>query len=185
VLVTEDQLVVLEVHGSTPPAGPTSLRGGEARGEGVSRPERGKSGRMSRRSNNLRAHCVSRPEVEYFARFLNGDSDFQPHCVSRGLPVKSAEGVGGWPGRRRRLPHQPPSQPVLAVVVRVAPPPPCTGPAVALDLAFAIAAHVLAISDTGMRREPPPADPTRTLASHAALRVGQRAADVRRGEVDR
>ena len=110
VLVTEDQLVVLEVHGSTPPAGPGSLRRAPAPGDGVSRPESGKSGHMSCPTNDLQAHCVSRPEVEDFARFLNRYSDLQAHCVSRGLPVDSAERVGRQrPGRRLHLFQQAPS----------------------------------------------------------------------------
>jgi len=47
VLVTEDQLVVLELHGSTPPAGPGSVRQPLPPGDVVSRPQRGKSEPMS------------------------------------------------------------------------------------------------------------------------------------------
>jgi hypothetical protein len=95
VLVSKDQLLVLEVHGSTPPAGPGSVRPTPAPGEAVSRSGGGKSGPMSCSNNDLQAHCVSRPEMEDFARFFNGHSNLQPHCVSCGLPVDPAKGVAG------------------------------------------------------------------------------------------
>ena len=102
---------------------------------------------MSWPINNLRTHCVSRPEVEYFARFFNGYSDLQPHCVSRGLPVDSAQGIRG---QRRRprfpLPDQTAPQPVLPVVVRVAPSPTAARAPVTLVLAARVTADVRVLS---------------------------------------
>ena len=134
---------------------------------------------MSWPVNSLQTHCVSRPDVEYFARFFNGDSHLQPHCVSRRLPVNSMQWIRReprWP-LRLHFPHQTTAQSILAVVVRVAASPTPTRPPVTLLLAARLAADMLAIADAGVRREPLPANPTRTLATHPALRVGQRPAE--------
>jgi len=120
----------------------------------------------------LPAHCVSRPLVHNSGRFLNGHRYLQPHCVSRRRPVKSAQRIGQTPPRAVRLllPHQPPPQPVLPVVVRLTPPPGLAGSAVPLALAGRRATRPLAIPRTGVGCEPLATDPTWTLASHAALR---------------
>ena len=147
--------------------------------DAVSRAKTGKSADMSWPINNLRTHCVSRPGVEYFARFFNGYSDLQPHCVSRGLPVNSTQRIRTEPRGplRLRLPNQTAAQSILTVVVRIAASPVGTRSSVALLLAARVAADVLAIAGAGVRHEPLPANPTRTLVTHAALRAGQRPAD--------
>jgi len=86
--------------------------------------------------------------LEDFARFLNDDSDFQPHCVSRRRPVDSPQGSR----RRRPLRHlQPPAQPLLPVVARVATMPTRTRTAVTLPLTSRTRACPLPVTRPGMR----------------------------------
>jgi len=172
VLVAQDQLVVFEVH-----RGCRTVRGRPGRSDAVSRPQPGKSEPISCRDNDLHGHCVSRPQVEDFARFLNRHSNLPPHCVSRRRPVNSAQGVDREPRGALRggtfVRPQTPPEPVLEVVVGMAPPPGRAGPPIPLPLTAGGAAHVLAVSSSRVRQEPLPADPARTLASHAVLQVGQ------------
>src|SRR5881628_3708676 len=150
---------------------PPFLRSGAPSGDAVLREGGGKSASISLHSNELREHCVSRPGVEDFSRFFNRDGDLQAHCVSRRFPVDPPQRVGPEPrGGLRVLLEQTPPQSVLAVVVGMTPPPPLACPPVALALTAPLTADELSISCARVGSEPLPTDPTRTLASHAALR---------------
>lgn len=123
---------------------------------------------ISLESNELRAHCVSRPGMQDSARFFNRHGHLQAHCVSRRRPVDPTQRIHPEP-RRPRLPQQPPSEPVLAVVIRMPPAPRLARPAVPLALTGRSAARTLPITGPRLRDKPLPAYPTRTLPSHAAL----------------
>jgi hypothetical protein len=119
-------------------------------------------------SGNLRSYYVSRPSSEDFADYMNDYRRFRPYYVSCDLPLNLGHRVDR--GCRHRLfwrRQQPPAQPLLSLLVPIAPMPFGARPAVSLSLTPRRAADALTRADPSVRQEPLPAQTARSLLTHS------------------
>jgi hypothetical protein len=131
------------------------------------------SARFLRSIRHLRTHRVLRGTQEDFAEDPKKIRPLRPELVLRDVPGKSVQRrrhAQRWRWGRRRWRHlrRPLLQTPRREVLRVASTPRRLRLLPASVLALRLRAHLLPVSQTGMRLEPATADPTRALPRHPA-----------------